>query len=119
MPDKHVHPIPQQDYFLQHIHDCLVYSGFNVSNYGDSTISFESLFCSLMPLIPWKLSLIRVLAAFLISIPLFKVVSSSPRFFPPFNFLGASTFQIIAGSYLGHPLLLFSKLSKHSCNLCL
>lgn len=68
MPDKHVHPMPQQDYFLQHIHDCFVYSGFNVSNYGDSTISFESLLWSLMLLIPWKLSLIRVSAAVPISI---------------------------------------------------
>jgi len=86
---------------------------------GDSTISFETLFHSLMPLIPWKLSLICDSSPFLISIPLFKVVSSSPCFFPPFNFLDASAFQIIVGSCLGHPLLLLSKLSKHSCNLSL
>lgn len=51
-----------------------VYSGLNVSNYGDSTISFESLLCSLMLLIPWKLSLIRVSAAFLSSITLFSYI---------------------------------------------
>lgn len=38
---------------------------------------------------------------------------------PPFNFHSASTFQIFVGSYVVHPLLLLSKLSKHGCNLSL
>lgn len=100
MPDEHVHPIPQQDYFLQHIHDCFVYSGFNVSNYGDSAVSFESVFRSLMPLIPWKLSLLCVSVSYFHPIiqicilfsPLFPPSASSVL--PPFKESWAATWAI-------------------------
>lgn len=100
MPDEHVHPIPQQDYFLQHIHDCFVYSGFNASNYGDSAVSFESVFRSLMPLIPWKLSLLCVSVSYFHPIiqicilfsPLFPPSASSVL--PPFKQSWAATWAI-------------------------